>query len=120
MGVLQELDESGLQLVEDKACQNAKGAAYCLLMFHAKWCDNCKKLEPLLEQVANTLKKDHPNLTVAMLDVDNYSEEADYYAISMLPTVVLLSGGKAKRYNGSHTVESFVRFVNNIVRQPYR
>jgi thiol-disulfide isomerase/thioredoxin len=58
-----------------------------LLEFGAGWCRNCKKLGPVLEELATT----HAGqLVVAAVDIDEAQDLADIYNIRSVPHVVLL------------------------------
>ena len=51
--------------------------------FSAAWCQPCKTLSPVMEQVGNTIP-------VKKINVDEQSDLAQRYGIRSVPTVVLL------------------------------
>jgi|TARA_B100000035_G_scaffold92277_1_gene77920 thioredoxin 1 len=53
------------------------------LYFSAAWCQPCKTLSPVMEQVGNTIP-------VKKINVDEQSDLAQRYGIRSVPTVVLL------------------------------
>ena len=53
------------------------------LYFSAAWCQPCKTLSPVIEQVGNTIP-------VKKINVDEQSDLAQRYGIRSVPTVVLL------------------------------
>ena len=53
------------------------------LYFSAAWCQPCKTLSPVKEQVGNTIH-------VKKINVDEQSDLAQRYGIRSVPTVVLL------------------------------
>ena len=53
------------------------------LYFSAAWCQPCKMLSPVMEQVGNTI-------SVKKINVDEQSDLAQRYGIRSVPTVVLL------------------------------
>ena len=53
------------------------------LYFSAPWCQPCKMLSPVMEQVGNTIP-------VKKINVDEQSDLAQRYGIRSVPTVVLL------------------------------
>jgi len=57
-----------------------------LLKFSAEWCGPCKKMKPIVEQVA----KDH-NLEVVDLDIDRPENQqwVEAYEVQGVPTLVL-------------------------------
>jgi len=61
-----------------------------LVEFGAVWCVPCKRLEPLLEQLAVRWQG---KARIARLDVDESADLAIRYQIMGVPTVILFSGG---------------------------
>ena len=53
------------------------------LYFSAAWCQPCKTVSPVMEQVGNTIP-------VKKINVDEQSDLAQRYGIRSVPTVVLL------------------------------
>jgi thioredoxin 1 len=62
-----------------------------LVDFYANWCGWCKKLAPIVEQVAI----DMPEVKVVRINVDENEDLAKKYDIDGLPTLVLFSNGEA-------------------------
>ena len=76
--------------------------------FFATWCGPCKMLSPLVEN----LSKDHPELKVIKVDVDEAQEIAAQYNVYSIPTLVYFENGKALRqsvgYIGADQLKRFV------------
>ena len=68
----------------------AKGEV--LVDFFATWCGPCNMLAPVLEQVA----AEHPELTIAKIDVDELGELAQRYGVASIPTLLHFVDGKEK------------------------
>ena len=79
-----------------------------LIDFFATWCGPCKMLSPVIEQV----EREHPDLKVAKVDVDEAPEIAMKYGIQAIPTLFLVKEGKVvdKRmcYLNKNQLEGFV------------
>jgi len=79
-----------------------------LVDFFATWCGPCKMLSPLVEN----LSKDHPELKVIKVDVDEAQEIAAQYNVYSIPTLVYFENGKALRqsvgYIGADQLKRFV------------
>jgi thioredoxin 1 len=62
-----------------------------LLEFGAGWCQPCKILEPVLEELAGEWGED---VMVAKLDVDEASQITMNYQVLSVPTTMLFKGGE--------------------------
>jgi thioredoxin-like negative regulator of GroEL len=60
-----------------------------LLEFWAPWCKPCRKLEPVLEELAK-------RIPVERVNADAEPDRAAQYAVLSLPTVVLLVDGEPR------------------------
>jgi thioredoxin 1 len=64
-----------------------------LVDFWGEWCEPCKALAPLLEQLA----KDYAGrLTIAKVDLDKNQKIAFTYGVRSAPTMMLFKDGKVQ------------------------
>lgn len=68
-----------------------KSSEPILIDFWANWCNPCKMLSPIIQQVANEGKK------VGKVDVDSEAELAVKFNISSIPTLILFENGEIKK-----------------------
>jgi thioredoxin 1 len=71
-----------------------------LVDFWATWCNPCRMVAPVLEQVA---AEHAESLKIAKLDVDQNSRVPSQYGVQGIPTLILFKGGRP--------VERLVGFV---------
>jgi len=57
--------------------------------FYADWCQPCKMMEPILENIENTT-----DIKVVKIDVEKESELAQLFGISSIPTIVFYKDGE--------------------------
>ncbi|MEJ5997973.1 thioredoxin [Corynebacterium sp. H130] len=62
-----------------------------LVDFWAEWCGPCKKLGPVLEQVAEEMGE---SVTIAKVNVDEERTLGALYQIMSIPAVMIFKGGK--------------------------
>ena len=98
-----------LKHIKDSAKFNnetAKGKV--LVDFFATWCGPCKMLAPVLEKVA----REHEEINVLKIDVDEVPDVAAKYGIRSIPTLILFEDGKAVDMKlGYMPEESVLRFA---------
>jgi|SRR3990167_4659241 len=65
--------------------------------FWATWCAPCKRMTPIFERVESEFN----NVKFFSVDVDQVSSIVQRYRVKMVPTILLLDGGKeVNRING--------------------
>jgi thioredoxin len=65
-----------------------KGDKPCIIDFYADWCQPCKMVSPILEQISEKFA-DH--LYVYKVDVDENGEIAALFGISSIPSILFAS-----------------------------
>ena len=61
-----------------------------LLDFWAPWCGPCRRVVPLVEQIA----QERPDIKVGKVNVDEEYELAGTFRISSIPTLLVIRDGK--------------------------
>ncbi len=64
-----------------------------LVDFSATWCGPCKKLEPIVEELAGEYAG---KIKVAHVDVDQARQTAMKFGVMSVPTVLYMKGGEVK------------------------
>ncbi|HUF98043.1 MAG TPA: thioredoxin [Ilumatobacter sp.] len=65
-----------------------------LVDFWAEWCGPCKKIAPVLEELAAELGG---QITITKLNVDENPEIALRYNVMSIPTLLVIDGGDVKK-----------------------
>jgi protein disulfide-isomerase A1 len=82
-----------------------------LVEFYAPWCGHCKKIAPILEELATNLKH-NTNLIIAKMD--STLNEVANVSVQGFPTIKFFpANNKAAPmdFNGDRTVEGFTKFL---------
>jgi len=72
----------------DEEVVNRAGPA--IVDFYASWCGPCRAFAPLVERLA----REHPEVRVAKLNVDEAPEIAEQYGIRTVPTLIRFDRGE--------------------------
>jgi thioredoxin 1 len=84
-----------------------------LVDFWAAWCPPCRKLEPIIEELAAEFDG---RVTVVKLDVDENPETAGEYGIEALPTLILFQDGRpVERVLGYHSKAELAAKLNAVL-----
>jgi len=77
--------------------------------FWAAWCGPCRRIAPILEEIANEYKG---SVKIGKLNVDNYKKFAIEKGVEALPTIVVYKDGKeVERIVGLVKKENFIKVI---------
>jgi thioredoxin 1 len=62
-----------------------------LVDFWAEWCGPCRKVSPLLEEIASEMGD---RVTIVKLNIDENPETARAYRVMSVPTLTIFKGGQ--------------------------
>ena len=84
-----------------------------VLYFTADWCNPCKKVKPIVEEMNR-----ESIIKFQLVDVDSEMELVKRFEIRSVPTFILIEDGKEiKRATGAQTrgqLEEFISYEKNI------
>ena len=80
-----------------------------LVDFWAEWCNPCKQLSPVLEEISEELKND---VVIAKHNIDNEPNVPTKYGIRGIPTMLLFKDGELKATKvGATTKSNIVEWI---------
>lgn len=112
-GVVNEISQAQYKtLVSDysKKAWNFKGKRPAIVDFSATWCGPCKRLAPILDELAKTYKG---KIDFYKVDVDQAKELSKAYEISSVPTVLFIpTSGKPTSITGLYSKDEIEKVIN--------
>lgn len=99
-------------VVADSINDVVKSGKNVLIEFYAPWCGHCKKLAPILDEVAVIFEKD-PDVVIAKMDATTNDIPSEY-DVRGYPTLYFSSAsGKVSQYDGDRTADAIISFINS-------
>ncbi|HCC51579.1 MAG TPA: thioredoxin [Porphyromonadaceae bacterium] len=90
-----------------------EGNLPCIIDFYADWCGPCKKVAPVLKELADEYKG---QIIVYKIDVDKEKELAGAFGISSIPTFLFIpKKGTPQSAMGALPRESFVKVIKEFL-----
>ena len=87
------------------------GTKPALIDFSATWCGPCKKVAPIIEEIAN----ENPDFFVGTVDVDMQPMLAAKFQVRSIPTVLLLKNGQVvKQFIGVQSKETYQKAIDEL------
>lgn len=81
--------------------------------FSATWCGPCKKISPIIDELANEYEG---KVNILKYDVDNNDELTAKFGIRNVPTVLFIKNGEVvDKHVGAATKDTFVEKINNLL-----
>lgn len=88
-----------------------EGDKPCIIDFYADWCGPCKKVAPILKELAAEYKD---KIIIYKVNVDNEKELAAAFGIQSIPTFLFIpKSGKPQLAQGALPKEEFVKQINS-------
>jgi len=83
-----------------------------LVDFYADWCQPCKAMKPILEEVKSQLED---NVRIIKINVDTNEKLANEYQIRSIPTLMIFKNQQELwKYSGVLDASSLVEIIKNI------
>ena len=98
-----------LEVFEDNFEDEIDTDKVVLVDFYATWCGPCKKLSPILEEVAT----EHDEIKLIKVDVDQNPNLSQQFSITAMPTLVVIKNGEeVDRSVGLVSKQKVINMVN--------
>jgi len=90
-----------------------EGSLPCIIDFYANWCPPCKKVEPILKELAKEYKG---KIVIYKINTDNERELASAFGIRNIPTYLFIPAkGDPQSAAGAMPRESFVKVIDEFL-----
>ena len=86
-----------------------KGSKPTLVDFWAEWCNPCKQIAPILEEISNEMSND---VVIAKHNIDDHPNQPTKWGVRGIPTMLLFKDGELKGTKvGATTKSNIVSFI---------
>ncbi len=101
-----------VHLTDQNFTDHVKASAVPILVdFWAAWCQPCKMIAPILDEIAEQYQG---RLMIAKVNVDESQEIPSQYGIRGIPTLILFKGGEAEAQKvGALNKAQLVAFIDS-------
>ena len=97
-----------INILSESSFDSIVGAKPALIDFGAEWCVYCKKIAPIIEEIA----AEHSELVFGYIDVELNPMLAARFRVHSLPTVLLLKDGQVvKQFLGAQSKETYLKAI---------
>lgn len=92
---------------------NYKGKSHCVIDFYADWCAPCKKVAPILDQLAQEYSKD---IQFYKVNTDKEQELAQVFGIRSIPTIMICPlNGDPVMAVGAYPKEEYQKMISQVI-----
>ena len=96
----------------EKDVLQVQGETLILVDFWAEWCGPCRKIAPVLEEIAGEM---NGKVTIAKLNIDENPKVTRDYRIMSIPTLTLFKGGEpVQSILGAHPKSTIVKMIESV------
>lgn len=89
------------------------GSLPCVIDFNAKWCGPCRKMEPILKDMA---RKYDGKIIIYKVDVDKEKELASLFGISSIPAFLFCpTDGEPRGTMGAYPADDFEKIIRTVL-----
>ncbi|MES2207052.1 MAG: thioredoxin TrxA [Pseudomonadota bacterium] len=106
------MSELVVHLTDQNFTEQVKASTVPILVdFWAAWCQPCKMIAPILDEIAEQYQG---RLKIAKVNVDESQEIPSQYGIRGIPTLILFKGGEAEAQKvGALNKAQLVAFIDS-------
>ena len=87
---------------EDFEAEVLKSKSPCVVDFWAEWCEPCKQIGPILEEISNEMNE----VVIAKHNIDEHPNQPTKYGVRGIPTMLLFKDGELKATKVGVTTKS--------------
>ncbi len=93
---------------------NFKGEIPAIIDFYADWCGPCKRVAPIMEELAIEYEG---KVTIYKIDTEDQKQLAAIFGIRSIPSILFIpKDGQPQMMTGALPKESFVKMIGEVLK----
>lgn len=93
-----------------------EGTVPCIVDFYADWCGPCKKVAPILDELA---KEYDGKIVIYKVDTDKQQQLAQAFGIRSIPSILFVPvQGQPQMTQGALPKDSFIKAIEDVLLAP--
>ena len=109
--------ENILELNQDDYEDLIKDNRYIIILFYTQWCEQCKNIMSILEQISIYCKENN-DFIITRIDTDKNQDLAEKFFLSKLPSIYYIIDSNLKKYSGIISYDEIKDFIDLKLRGP--
>lgn len=98
-----------LKYLNDENFKDTIAKGVTLVDFYADWCGPCRRIAPVIEELANEMKG---KATIAKLDIEQAQSTTALFQVMSIPTIIIFKNGQEiERIVGLSSKESLEKLI---------
>jgi len=89
-----------------------EGDKPCIIDFYAEWCQPCKMVAPILEE----LQKENEDIVIYKVNTEDQQELAGVFGVQSIPSILFVPGeGQPQMAQGALPKDTFQKAINEVL-----
>eukprot|EP01095_Lingulamoeba_sp_RSL-Kostka_P010620 TRINITY_DN385_c2_g2_i1.p1 TRINITY_DN385_c2_g2~~TRINITY_DN385_c2_g2_i1.p1 ORF type:complete len:395 (-),score=119.82 TRINITY_DN385_c2_g2_i1:67-1251(-) len=104
------IEDSQVIVLTDESFEETTKEGAWFIEFYAPWCNHCKSLTPVWEELAHVSSE--KDINIAKVDITKNTVLKERFKVVSMPSIILYIDGGVIIYTGTRKLDNFVEFID--------